>query len=185
MLPYSPAIISLFKGVVYSSSSDIWKQLNSYYEDIRNYFSVIGLQVYLDESEGYAFLKEMEYSEEEQNFPRLIEKRQLSYPVTLLCVLLRKKLLESDTTGSETRVILSSDKIKEELKTFLPDISNEARLMDKLGEHINKMVELGFLRRLKNSPDEFEINRIILARITADTLSQIEKSLKEYAIQYE
>lgn len=185
MLPYSPVIISLFKGVVYRSNADNWKQLIEYELDIKKYFEVINIDVFVDDKEGFAFLKQKDNEDEDQNLPRLIEKRQLSYPVTLLCVLLRKKLIEADSTGSDVRVVMSKDKIKDMLKVFLPDISNEAKIMDRMNEYINKVVEYGFLRKLKNSDDEYEINRIITAQITADKLQQIEESLKEYARSHE
>lgn len=185
MLPYSAVIISLFKGVVYRSNQDNWKQLIEYETDIKKYFDVINIDVFVDDKEGFAFLKQKDLEDEDQNLPKLIEKRQLSYPVTLLCVLLRKKLIEADSTGSDVRVVMSKEKIKDMLKVFLPDISNEARIMDRMNEYINKVVEYGFLRKLKNSDDEYEINRIITAQITADKLQQIEESLKEYARDYE
>ena len=73
--------------------------------------------------------------EEQQNpLPRLIEKRQLSYPVTLLCVLLRKALLEADASGGDTRVILEKEKIRDMLKIFLPETSNEAKTSDKINK---------------------------------------------------
>jgi hypothetical protein len=180
--PYSQAIISLLKGVVYDTSEETWKELIKYETDIKKYFEVMNLNLFIDTSEGYAFLRQTESEDEEQvNIPRLIEKRQLSYPVTLLLVLLRKALLEIDATGGDTRVILEKEKIRDMLKLFLPENSNEARTMDKIDEHINKVVEYGFLRKLKNDQNQYEINRIIKARISADTLQDIEKVLKEYA----
>ena len=185
MLPYSPVIINLFKGVVYKSNKDNWKQLLEFETDIKKYFEVINVDIFVDDKEGFAFLKQKETDENDENLPKLIEKRQLSYPVTLLCVLLRKKLIEADSTGSDIRVVMSKDKIKDMLKVFLPDLSNEAKIMDRINEHINKVVEYGFLRKLKNSDDEYEINRIITAQINADKLQQIEESLKDYAKEYE
>ncbi len=164
---------------------DNWKQLIEYEIDIKKYFDVINIDVFVDDKEGFAFLKQKENDDDDQNLPKLIEKRQLSYPVTLLCVLLRKKLIEADSTGSDVRVVMNKDKIKDMLKLFLPDISNEAKIMDRMNEYINKVVEYGFLRKLKNSDDEYEINRIITAQITADKLQQIEESLKGYARDYE
>jgi hypothetical protein len=37
------------------------------------------------------------------------------------------------------------------VRVFLPATSNEARLTDQIDAHINKAVELGFLRPAKNS----------------------------------
>ncbi len=51
--------------------------------------------------------------------------------------------------GGGTRLVLSRDEMVELVRVFLPDASNEARLMDQVDSHINKVVELGFLRRMK------------------------------------
>ena len=69
--------------------------------------------------------------------------------MSLLLALLRKKLAEFDAGGGDTRLILTRDEIVELMRVFLPDSSNEARLIDQVETHINKIVELGFLRRLK------------------------------------
>ena len=66
-----------------------------------------------------------------------------------LLALLRKKLAEFDAGGGDTRLVLSRDEIVELVRVFLPDSSNEARLIDQIETHINKVVDLGFLRRLK------------------------------------
>lgn len=181
--PYSPAVITLLKGVVYDTNESIWKLVVNFQEDIKKYLAVIGLELYVDATEGYAFVKQTETEEDEENTGnlKLVERRQLSYPVTLLCVLLRKRLLEADATGGETRVILNKDEIRDMLKIFLPETSNEAKAFDKIDEYINKVVEYGFLRKLKNNQNQYEINRIIKAKISADTLQQIEQGLKEYA----
>jgi hypothetical protein len=180
--PYSQTVISLLKGIVYDTSHDIWKELLKYENEIKNYFEIMNLNVFIDTSEGYAFLRQNEPEDEDNpgNLPRLIDQRQLSYPVTLLLVLLRKTLLEVDATGGETRVILEKEKIRDMFKIFLPETSNEAKTTDKIDEHINKVVEYGFLRKLKNQ-NQFEINRVLKAKISADTLQYIEEVLKKYA----
>ncbi|MBC7474581.1 MAG: DUF4194 domain-containing protein [Candidatus Sericytochromatia bacterium] len=185
MLPYSSTIINLLKGVVYKTEDQNWKLLNEYREELKKYFDAIGLYIFLDDDEGYAFLRQREYAEEEAHLPKMVDKRQMSYPVTLLCVLLRKRLLEADITGGDTRIIITKDKIKDMMKIFLPITTNEAKMFDRVNEHINKLVEYGFLRKLKNEQEEYEINRILNAYITADKLQQIEHDLREYAGSYE
>jgi hypothetical protein len=73
----------------------------------------------------------------------------LSFPVSLLLALLRKKLAEFDASGGDTRLVLSRDELVELVRVFLPDGSNEAKLIDQIEISINKVVELGFLRKLK------------------------------------
>ena len=64
MPPFAPVIISLFKGVLTSAKTDYWKLLVQYERDIKKYFSVVGLEVYIDHVEKYAFLKEKDLFED-------------------------------------------------------------------------------------------------------------------------
>lgn len=157
------------------------KDLLNYENDVKKYFEVIGLSLYVDKTEGFAFLRQIEQQEDEQgNYLRLIEKRQLSYPVTILLVMLRKCLLEADSSSGETRIILGKEKIREMLKMFFPETTNEVRWY-KIDECINRVVEFGFLRKLKTNPNQYEINRIIKAKISAEVLQGIEQELISYA----
>ena len=54
----SLVLIQLFKGVLYQDKSpELWRDLLIFQGAIRDYFAVIGLQVLIDETEGYAFLR--------------------------------------------------------------------------------------------------------------------------------
>lgn len=183
--PFAPAIIYLLKGVLYEENNEAWNLLLNYEVDIKKHFEEIGINVYIDEAEGFAFLKPQELDFEENSdaiaLPALIEKRQLSYPITLLCVLLRKRLLEEDTSGGALRIVLSREEIIDMVRVFLPEHSNEAKIIDSIDTHINRIIKYGFLRKLKNEEGKFELRRIIKAKITADVLQGIEQKLKDYA----
>ena len=71
-------------------------------------------------------------SEVTPRLPRLIARRPLAFPVSLLLALLRKKLAEFDAGGGDTRLVLTRDEIVELVRVFLPDSSNEARLIDQI-----------------------------------------------------
>ena len=73
---------------------------------IRDYVAVMGLDLVVDEAEGYAFLKSRSQSAAaaSDGLPRLIARRPLSFPVSLLLALLRKKLAEFDAAGADTRL---------------------------------------------------------------------------------
>ncbi len=59
---------------------------------------VLGLELHIDEAEGYAFLRSVaEFEESPSPLPRLVARRPLTFQMSLLLVLLRKKLLELDT----------------------------------------------------------------------------------------
>lgn len=181
----SLVLIQLFKGVLYQDKSpELWRDLLTYQAAIHDYFAIIGLQVLIDETEGYAFLRqrpeEAEENEDAPALPRLVQRRQLSYPVSLLCVLLRKKLIEQDATGGETRVILSREQIVDMLRVFLPEGSNEAKTVEQIESHIRKVTDYGFLRRLKGDEERYEVRRIIKALVDADWLGDLTQKLEAY-----
>ena len=191
-LDLSTLIITLLKAVIYrEDDTRQWISLLNLQAQIRDYLSVLGLELMLDEAEGYAFVKSRSESDDEQTIklPRLIARRPLSFPVSLLLALLRKKLAEFDTGGSDTRLILTRDEIVELVRVFLPDSSNEARLIDQIETQINKIVELGFLRRLKPqsgaaaTPASYEVRRILKAFVDAQWLADFDTRLATYQAQ--
>lgn len=177
----SKIVISLMKGVLYKEADPaIWQQLIKEQGVVSEYVSVMGLALLVDEAEGYAFLKYREPEGEEEVLPRLIGRRQLSYPVSLLLALLRHRLAEFDASGEDTRLIMNRDEIVEMVSTFLPSGVNEARLVDKIDSHISKVVELGFVRRMSGKENSIEVKRILKAYVNAHWLSEMDQRLKEY-----
>jgi hypothetical protein len=178
--------ITLLRGVIYRDGDEpLWGALLNLQARVRDYVSVLGLELVLDEAEGYAFLKSRaEPAEADANpkLPRLVARRQLSFPVSLLLALLRKKLAEFDASGGDTRLILARDDIVELVRLFLPDSSNEAKLIDQIESHVNKLVELGFLRRLKvaSGPASYEVRRILKAFVDAQWLADFDARLASY-----
>ena len=183
----SVAVTQLMKGVVYRDTHDrAWRSLLELQPQARDYVDVLGLQVVIDEAEGYAFLRQRPSDPDETDpLPRLVPRRVLSFPVSLLLALLRKKLAEFDAQGGDTRLMLSREQITEMVRVFLPPTSNEARLTDQIEAHINKIVDLGFLRRLKPAAGSvgvasFEVRRILKAFVDAQWLADFDARLAVY-----
>lgn len=185
----STLAINLLKGVIYRDGDErLWGALIALQPRVRDYVSVLDLELVLDEAEGYAFLKGRSDRDEETaapKVPRLVARRPLSFPVSLLLALLRKKLAELDAGGAETRLVLTRDDIVELVRVFLPPSSNEARLIDQIETHINKVIELGFLRRLKvaSGPGSYEVRRILKAFVDAQWLADFDTRLAAYQAQ--
>jgi hypothetical protein len=178
---FSPALIALMKGVVYQENdAALWQSLLNLQARVRDHVAALGLAMVIDEAEGYAFLRQRETAEGERELPRLVAKRQLSFPVSLLLALLRKKLAEFDASGGDTRLILSRNDAVELFRVFLPSGSNEARLVDQIDTHLNKVVEMGFVRRLRGQEQLFEVRRILKAFVDAQWLSEFDRRLDEY-----
>jgi len=176
----SLVLIQLMKGPLYRDTHEkLWGLLLGARHQVSDYVSVLGLNAVIDEAEGYAFLRSRPIDDDAE-FPRLVARRALSFHVSVLLALLRKRLAEFDASSAETRLILSRDQMVEMLRLFMPDSTNDARLVDTIDAHINKAVELGFLRRLRDEHDLFEVRRILKAYVDGQWLSQFDARLDEY-----
>jgi hypothetical protein len=180
----SSLVVTLLKGVVYRERNErFWSGLLTLQSRVRDYVGVLGLELILDEAEGYAFLKsKMLIDDDSASHLRLVSRRPLSFPVSLLLALLRKKLAEFDAAGGESRLVLSLEQIVELFRLFLSDSSNEAKLVDQIETHINKIIELGFLRKLKTttSSKNYEVQRILKAFVDAQWLAEFDSKLAAY-----
>ena len=184
---YSKVLTQLLKGPLYAHDPDNWHQLLQHQRAIGQYFGQMALNLYVDEPEGYAFLKPLSSEEEEmwreergEDPPRLISQRKLSYGHTLILVLLRRRLLEHDAQGGDTRLIISRHEIQEMMQVFFPEQTNRARLTENVDTGIKKMTDIGILRPLAHDPDHVEINRILKAKITPAELDSIAEDLKQH-----
>ncbi len=183
-------IVPLLKGVVYrEQDAGLWSVLLRLQAQVRDYVAVLGLSLSLDEAEGYAYLRSREdVSAEEDDasadMPRLVARRPLSFAVSLLLALLRKRLAEFDASGGDSRLVLSRDEVVELIRVFLPAGSNETRIVDQVETHLNKIVDLGFVRKLKASSaglaPSFEVQRIIKAFVDAQWLAEFDQRLATY-----
>ncbi|MBX9641858.1 MAG: DUF4194 domain-containing protein [Mycobacteriaceae bacterium] len=175
-------IIRLMQGVVYrDSDEDSWLTLERLGAGVRDHFATIGVDVVVDDAEGYAYLRSRPEQDGDEALPRLVRRRALTYNVSLLLVLLRKRLVEFETTGGEGRLVLTADQIVEMLRLFQAESSNDARVVDQAETTIKKAAELGFLRQLRGQRDHWEVRRILKAYVDAQTLSDFAAKLRDYA----
>ena len=183
---FSRALVSLYKGVLYrDASEELWACLLHESARVMDHFSVIGLQLVIDEGDGYAYLRYPPHTEEFMGdglgIPRLIARRPLTFHASLLLALLRKRLAEFEASGEGARLVLSRDEILAMVGIFMPDGANEAKLMEKPEANINKIQDLGFIRSLKNQPHIYEVLSIIKAFVDAEWLSEFDRRLEDYA----
>ena len=211
----SQLMVHLLKGVLYREDDErLWSSLLRLQARVREQAAVLLLDLVLDEAEGYAFLKSRPDPDENEvsaqayigvtdvrrsgrsqsegapRLPRLVARRPLSYPVSLMLALLRKRMAEFDAGGGDTRLVLSRDEIVELTRVFLPDGTNEARLVDQVDATIAKVVDLGFLRRLKPAAGSgqqtgqerghYEVRRILKAFVDAQWLAEFDARLEVY-----
>ena len=172
----------LLKGLFYKSDNE-----NAWLEMIErsrgamsDYFEVIGLSLEVDEVEGYAYLKTIEPEEDTPPLPKLITARELSFKVSLLCVLLRKRVVDFEMQNESSRAVVSKEELVESLLLFLPQKFNEVKLHKEIESTIKKVEDLGFLKKLKSSESSYEIKSAIKAFVDAQWMSDFDTKLQEY-----
>jgi hypothetical protein len=177
----STVVITLLKGVLWREDDQmLWTWLGQQQGRVRDHLGVLALDLILDENEGYAYVRQRTTNEETDEVPRLVPRRQLPYHVSLLLALLRRRLAEFDAHGTDTRLVISRDELVDLMRDFYADAGNDVRLISKISRTIERVAQLGFLRKLKTGSDQYEVSRIIKAFIEADWLAQLDEKLDAY-----
>ncbi len=179
------AIILLMKGIFYKNDNEqVWlEMIESSHSVISDYFATIGLELIIDESEGYSYLKTIEQDEDAPQLPKLINARKLSYKVSLLCVILRKRLVDFDMQSESSRAIITKEEIVQNILLFLEEKFKEKKKKKEIESTIKKVEDLGFLKRLKSDSESYEIRSALKAFVDAEWLNDFDKKLQEYKEQ--
>lgn len=179
---FAGPMLRLFQGPLYYDDHPYWEILLKEQEHIELAFTEIGLQLHLHEEDGFAYLSQPDWSQEDSNLPtlpRLTRKSPMTFQQTVLCVVLREYLLQFDNQQLEGGVcLIRRDQIHTLMLPFLTDQTNEVSLHKKIDTTINSLVELGFLKsRTQNNESDFEIRRFLKAKLDAETLNQLKERL--------
>ena len=180
-----PAVlVKLYKGPVYRDRhSQEWQALLTYLTLVKLHFAQIGVDIVLAEDHGYAFLR----NGDNEQIPALVVPHQFSYPVSLMCILLTRRLKEHDASGRADRLVVRRDLLFTEMVPFFPNSTNEAKLTAKLDAALRVINDAGLIEEVTGEPGSYSIRRIIEALFTADLVGEIAAKLSEYtryATQY-
>jgi hypothetical protein len=201
--PWSAAAIRLLKGPVYKKQEkrETWENLITYKSSLDDYFGVLGLRVFLEAVDGYAFLEEagerlergMEDEDEEEEkvpsagLPHLIRKTPLSYSASMLCVLLRYEIEKFETSQSEADcAILRKSEIAALYRSFTKDRADEIRQMKALDSTLRTLCRLTYLFASSDALSEseisddaeFELSPILKARIDTAFMKELLEKMK-------
>ncbi len=188
VVPYAPVLIKLLQGPLFSDEPASWNMLLKHIEQVQLHFAQMGLQVQLHEEDGFAFLHQPALEDEEGRpvtLPRLTRRDRLNYYTTLLSVLLRERLDQSESNNLDAgSCILAKQEIRELFSPFLAERSNEMSVQKKIDATIERVVELGFLKRITHQEEieYFEVRRILKAKINAERLAEIKEKLQRYGV---
>lgn len=177
----SAVVIHLMRGILYKEEKPkVWEAMELAQGPVRDYLAVINLELEIYDSDGFAYLKSKDQEDGDPSLPRIMARRPLSYPVSLLLALLRRKLTEHDTYSSEPRLIIEVGEFVDMVSAFFPTSNNEIKVLKRMDAHLQRIHDLGFIRFLDAKKDKFEVKRILKAYVDAQWLSDFNKKLEEY-----
>jgi len=184
---YAPVLRKLLKGSISrDQDADHWEMMLKNRSFIQGWLEIIGLILFCDEAEGYAFLQDPELPEDYEgpSLPKMMSDRALDYRTTLLCVLLRERLREHDMRALEVgRPLVSKTALYEEMAPFFSRDSDEMKFRQEVDRSIGMATKMKLLREVKGQPDTYYIERIIKARISADALEDIKEKMVQNPIE--
>ncbi len=185
-VPYAAVIIKLLQGPIYVDDKNIWRELLGWQSPIQDYFTKIGMELIINEQDGFARIMQPEADENDDNpLPRLMRKQAISYEATLLCVILREGLEEFDVKSEGTKYYLTQKEIKERIELFYKEQTNKSKLWKELSKPITNLMNVGILKLNREDTankdnNQYEIKRIIKAFISNEKLEEIKNKLTVY-----
>jgi len=183
---YAHVIIKLLQGPVYVDEKNVWRDLQSWQSAIQDYFGKIGIELVINETDGFARIVQPDPEENDENpLPRLMRKQTMNYETTLLCVILREILEEFDVISDGTKLFLTQKDIKERIELFYKEQANKSRLWKELSKPINTLQNIGILKLTREDAvnkdnNQYEVKRIIKALVSNKRMEEIKDKLKSY-----
>lgn len=180
---YAPVIIKLLQGPIYADEKNLWRDLRAWQSQIQEYFSKIGIELVINEIDGFARVFQPDADESEENpLPRLMRKQTMNYETTLLCVMLREMLDEFDIKSEGTKLFVTQKEIKERIELFFKEQTNKSKLWKELSKPITNLQNIGILKFVREDiinkdNNQYEVKRIIKALVNNDKLEEIMNKL--------
>ena len=183
--PFAKAVTQLLRTDV-DQNHKVWSQILQYQVEIQEYVNQIGLELIVHAEDGYAYLRQFEVDDDGATIG-LVHKRQLSYEVSIILILLREmyETYEMNPTEVQSAICrIQHVELKDQAELFFKEGYNRVKFLRDIDKHINKAVDLGFLKSTEQgeSPQErvYEIKPIIKAKINIDQLSEFKQKLEAH-----
>lgn len=129
--PYYPALVRLLRGVIYAEEEKYWSLVQNHRHDIEDYFLKVGLLLTIVDGEDFAYLRTIpadEMPETYSGMPKLTRSQKLSFQVTLICILLRKRYTRhQENVGNLEPPTVTLDDLFEEYHS-IPEVARRDEL---------------------------------------------------------
>ncbi|MBI9102191.1 MAG: DUF4194 domain-containing protein [Spirochaetales bacterium] len=181
---FAPVVLQLLKGILQYEDKD-WTDLLIHQRAVRAYFADIGLELHLNEADGYAYLAQPLDEEEEQPLPRLTRRIPLSFEVSLLCVLLREEMDAFEAGASEALYLyITLSDFREKLQVYFKENLDQIRLFRELDRYVRKVEELGLIsqsnRGKENQEPIYRVSPLTKAKVSLEFIGEFKRKLEEH-----
>jgi hypothetical protein len=180
--PWARAAVALLQGPVYDDEP-VWRLLVDHAAAVQRWLAAIGVELVLDEAEGFAYLSQPE-AEEEGGRARLVRRRPLTFETSLLLVILREELERFDAASTDSRrLYLTAAEIRDRIGLYFREKTDQTRLARELDRYMHLVRDLGFLREIGEGSGEeprYEVRRIVKAKVNAGFLEEFRRVMEEH-----
>ena len=188
---WAAVCIKLLQGAIYENEeAETWKLLLQYQREIATYFDQIGVSLFIEPADGYAFLEQKESEEGDSKSVKLIRHYPLSFELSLLCVLLREALEQFDVSQNTSSIlVLKASEIRGMLSIYFKEKTDQTKLYKELNRYLNQAVDIGSLKNLiEKDPSKigdadtdpaYEVRRIVRAKVSTDFLAEFKERLQQ------
>ena len=188
-ITYRHVIVWLLNGPIYQEDLDLWGRLGAEWDRIKNHFFDMGLEVARDDAAGYAFVRQADETEEDQEewedsneapLPRVLRRTRLSYHQTIFMVLLREELMRFEQEQEEgDHLYRSSQDLREIMLPYYPEMHDEKKIHRQISSMITKFEEWGILKKVREKEDGlYRVERIIKAKLPPDKLAEVRDQIR-------
>lgn len=181
---YAPVILKLLHDVVSSNDQREWNLLLEHEYLVQEYFNRIGLEVYVNQIDGYAFVQQPDEDADglKINLPRLTRSIPLTAAQTLLLILLRERLDDFFNQPQESdELILSEEELYRMMEPFMPERHDKRRLYQQISATIGQIERMGFLKVLSaEQKDTYIVQRILKSKVSSDVIANLKQQITEY-----
>ena len=183
-------IVRLLNGPIYQEDLDLWGRLGAEWERIRNHFREMGLEVARDDSAGYAFIRQNEETDEEEEegweeadtapLPRVLRRTRLTYHQTIFMVLLREELMRFEQNQEEgDHLYRTALDLREVMTPYNPELHDEKKIHRQISAMISRFEEWGILKKVRDKDGGlYRVERIIKAKLPPEKLAEVRDQIK-------
>jgi hypothetical protein len=172
----------MLKGSIEYLDKSAWEDLLQYKMELNSFLPQLGLNLVLNEEDGYAYLKQI-LSDDESAEVTWFQRRSFTYEESIMLVLLRELMAEFEVSESSSRELIKRRReIKEYSELFFKEDASRVKFLKEIDRLIDKAEENSFLQLMEDSEikdeQKFRIKKIIKEKVNGETLEQFEEKLK-------